>query len=50
METDESTKNALAIVWGTNAIEGRTAATVRWYRELMQQIATVEDVTLTSSS
>jgi DNA/RNA-binding domain of Phe-tRNA-synthetase-like protein len=48
-KTDETTRNALAIVWGTNALPGRTAETVRWYRELMQTIAELEDVTSSSS-
>ena len=47
-KTHDDTRNALAIVWGTNALAGRTAETVRWYRELVAQIpgATVEDVAL----
>jgi len=51
-KTHDGTRAALSIVWGTSALPGRTAATTRWYRELMQTIAgaTVEDVEVDVSS
>lgn len=51
-KTDEATRDVLVIVWGTRALTGRTAETTRWYRELMQPFAELEDVAfdLTSSS
>ena len=49
-KTHDGTTTVLAIVWGTRALPGRTAVTVRWYRELMSAIAAVEDVELTASS
>jgi DNA/RNA-binding domain of Phe-tRNA-synthetase-like protein len=47
-KTHGDSRNALAIVWGTRALPGRTAETVRWYRELVGAIegATIEDVEL----
>jgi DNA/RNA-binding domain of Phe-tRNA-synthetase-like protein len=47
-KTHEGTRAALAIVWGTTALPGRTAATVRWYRALSAAIdgAAIEDVEL----
>ncbi|HEU0031603.1 MAG TPA: phenylalanine--tRNA ligase beta subunit-related protein [Kofleriaceae bacterium] len=47
-KTHDDTHAAVAIVWGTNALPGRTAAVTRWYRDLVERIpsATVEDVTL----
>ena len=45
-KTDAATTRALAIVWGTHALPGRTQQATAWYRELVQTIAaaTVEDV------
>jgi len=45
-KTDETTRAVLSVVWGTNALPGRTRETVRWYRELVGAIAgaVVEDV------
>jgi DNA/RNA-binding domain of Phe-tRNA-synthetase-like protein len=45
-KTHDDTRVALAVVWGTRALPGRTAATERWYRELVAQIdgAVIEDV------
>ena len=37
-KTSDATRNALVIVWGTRALAGRTAATTRWYRELVATI------------
>lgn len=48
-KTDDTTQHALAIVWGTNALPGRTAAATRWYRDLLAPIATLEDVSVVSS-
>jgi len=49
-KTDDTTKNVIVMIWGTRALPGRTAETTRWYRELVQPFATIEDVTFTSSS
>ncbi len=40
--------SAMLTLWGTNAVPGRTAEAVRWYRSLVAQIpgATVEDVAI----
>lgn len=48
-KTDDATKNVLVIVWGTTALPGRTAETVRDYRALMAPFARIEDVTIGSS-
>ncbi|HUQ02377.1 MAG TPA: hypothetical protein VM261_07760 [Kofleriaceae bacterium] len=47
-KTSAATRTLLSIVWGTRALEGRTASTTRWYRALAATIpgATVEDATL----
>jgi len=48
-KTHDGTVAALALVWGTRALAGRTAETTRWYRDLVCAIsgATIEDVALT---
>jgi DNA/RNA-binding domain of Phe-tRNA-synthetase-like protein len=45
-KTHDGTTAMIAVVWGTNALAGRTAATVGWYRELVGGVegARVEDV------
>ncbi len=44
-KTHDATRNVLTVVWGTNAFPGRTAETVRWYRELLERAgAATEDV------
>ncbi|HSN28463.1 MAG TPA: phenylalanine--tRNA ligase beta subunit-related protein [Kofleriaceae bacterium] len=45
-KTDDATTHALAIVWGTRALPGRTQKATAWYRELVQTIAgaMIEDV------
>ncbi len=44
-KTHDATRNVLTVVWGTNALPGRTAETVRWYRELLERTgAATEDV------
>jgi DNA/RNA-binding domain of Phe-tRNA-synthetase-like protein len=45
-KTDDTTTRALAIVWGTRSLPGRTQKTTAWYRELVSMIAgaTLEDV------
>ncbi|MCX5741191.1 MAG: hypothetical protein NT062_01690 [Proteobacteria bacterium] len=45
-KTHDGTRAAIAIVWGTRALPGRTAQTTAWYRELVATIpgATLEDV------
>lgn len=47
-KTHDETRAAISIVWGTKAAPGRTAATTRWYRELLASIDGVvtEDVEL----
>jgi hypothetical protein len=47
-KTHDGTRCTLAIVWGTNALPGRSAKTIAWYRELVAQLpgATLEDVTV----
>lgn len=47
-KTHDGTVAALAIVWGTHALAGRTAQTTRWYQDLVREIpgTTVEHVTL----
>jgi len=45
-KTDDATRAAIAIVWGTHALPGRTAEVTRWYRELSALLGAVEDVTL----
>jgi DNA/RNA-binding domain of Phe-tRNA-synthetase-like protein len=48
-KTHDGTRNAIVIVWGSNALGDRTAQTTRWYRELCAMIpgATTEGVALT---
>jgi DNA/RNA-binding domain of Phe-tRNA-synthetase-like protein len=45
-KTHAGTTTALAVVWGTRALPGRTAATVAWYRALLGELpgVTLEDV------
>lgn len=46
-KTHDGTVAALAVIWGTRALPGRTAQTVAWYRALATSIgATVEDVVI----
>ncbi len=47
-KTHDGTVYTLAVVWGTHALDGRTAQATRWYRDLVATIpgATNEDVTL----
>ena len=47
-KTHDGTRAALAIVWGTSALPGRTQKTTAWYRELAAAIpgASIEDVAL----
>jgi DNA/RNA-binding domain of Phe-tRNA-synthetase-like protein len=49
-KTDGDTRTTLTIVWGTTALPGRTAATVRWYHELLRTLpgVTVEPVALST--
>lgn len=51
-KTDETTRAALSVVWGTKALPGRTAKTTAWYRELLARLpgVTTEDVALTARS
>jgi DNA/RNA-binding domain of Phe-tRNA-synthetase-like protein len=46
-KTHDGTRRALAIVWGTRALAGRTAEATRWFRELVDGVpgATTSDVT-----
>lgn len=45
-KTHDGTRRALAVVWGTTALPGRTAEATRWFRELCAEIAdaTTHDV------
>jgi DNA/RNA-binding domain of Phe-tRNA-synthetase-like protein len=45
-KTHDGTRVALAIVWGTRTLPGRTAKATAWYRELVATIpdAVIEDV------
>ncbi len=47
-KTHDGTTRTLAVIWGTNALPGRTQAATAWYRELVAMIpgATSEDVEL----
>lgn len=47
-KTHPGTRAALALLWGTRARPGHTAATTRWYRDLVATLdgATTEDVDL----
>lgn len=47
-KTHDGTRTTLAIVWGTVALPGRTAATTAWYRALVEAVpgAMVDDVRL----
>jgi DNA/RNA-binding domain of Phe-tRNA-synthetase-like protein len=47
-KTHDDTRNAIAIVWGTRALAGRTTMTTAWYRELCATIpgAITEDVAI----
>jgi DNA/RNA-binding domain of Phe-tRNA-synthetase-like protein len=35
-KTSPGTRRTLSVVWGTSALPGRTAATVQWYRSLLE--------------
>src|ERR1041385_6268425 len=47
-KTHDDTRITLSIIWGTNALPGRTRETTAWYRELVGAIdgAVIEDVQL----
>ena len=47
-KTHDGTMYTLALVWGTNALPGRTEQATRWYRDLVARIAGAsnEDVTV----
>ena len=49
-KTDDATTNVIVIVWGTNALAGRTAETTRRYRELLAPYAVIDEATFTSGS
>lgn len=51
-KTADDTRAMIAVVWGTRALPGRTAATVAWYRELMAAIpgAATEPVELVGAA
>jgi len=47
-KTQGGTIHTLSIVWGTNALQGHSAQTVAFYRELLASVgATTEDVAIT---
>lgn len=37
-KTHAGTSRALAVVWGSQALAGRAAATAKWYRELVEKL------------
>jgi hypothetical protein len=37
-KTTPETTRTLSVVWGTTALPGRTAATVRWYETLLSAV------------
>lgn len=41
-KTTPATQQVLCVVWGTNALPGRAAATARWYRELLPSVGAAE--------
>src|SRR5205085_2516613 len=45
-KTHDGTRNAIVVVWGTQALPGRTAQATAWYRALCETIpgASTEDV------
>jgi DNA/RNA-binding domain of Phe-tRNA-synthetase-like protein len=44
-KTDAGTTQTLTVIWGTNALPGRTAQAEAWYRQLLHQLgATTMDV------
>lgn len=47
-KTHDGTTSTLAVVWGTNALPGRTRDATKWYRDLVATIpgVTNEDVTI----
>ena len=47
-KTHDGTVHTLAVIWGTNALAGRTDAATRWYRDLVASIsgATNESVAI----
>ncbi|HEY0254488.1 MAG TPA: hypothetical protein VGC41_23330, partial [Kofleriaceae bacterium] len=47
-KTHDATRTALSIIWGTRALNGRTAKSGAWYRELVALIpgAVIEPVEL----
>jgi len=51
-KTDDATRTALSILWGTNALPTLTARTVQWYRRLVASIpgATIEEVTVQTAA
>ena len=51
-KTHDETRAALAVVWGTRGLPGRTARATAWYRELVATIpgAALEDVAVTARS
>jgi DNA/RNA-binding domain of Phe-tRNA-synthetase-like protein len=43
-KTDAATTRTLGVIWGTNALAGRSDATLAWYREILARLgATCED-------
>jgi DNA/RNA-binding domain of Phe-tRNA-synthetase-like protein len=51
-KTDDTTRAALSIVWGTKSLPGRTAKATAWYRELVARVpgVSIEDVALSARS
>lgn len=50
-KTHDGTTRTLSVIWGTRALPGRTAATVAWYRELLEAAgATTREVAVTAAA
>lgn len=43
-KTTPDTTRTLSVIWGTNALPGRTAATLAWYRELLHAAGATTEV------
>jgi DNA/RNA-binding domain of Phe-tRNA-synthetase-like protein len=49
-KTGPDTRSTLSVVWGTRELPGRTARTVEWYREVLEQLGSETfDVTIVQS-
>jgi DNA/RNA-binding domain of Phe-tRNA-synthetase-like protein len=46
-KTGPATTRTLSVIWGASALEGRTAATLRWYRELLAHAGAATELVTT---